>query len=334
MKNSVFAMLALAGLAASANASTVGAQTTLASVTFLNKNTIDAQGAVINDRDTWVATAGGTVDAIRITGSLTRVQSGTFASEAQVRISAGAGQAFTGLNRSSSTTGSYTGTIAVDRTLANTPFTLNNGGTVNFEWFESFQDGTAGLPESRFDTVTYDFLSSPITNGNFSAGSTVSDGTVASFNGSNVSGGLDFYTLALTDGVLSPGHYLNLQTRAQTGGSTGYDSEIAIYDSLGNLVATDDDGASGTGFFSMLSFGASDPNLGDNAPGSAGAILAAGNYTIVVGGFDTIFGATINAITPGAASGTYALDIRTVPTPGAASLLGLAGLAAARRRRA
>ena len=103
------------------------------------------------------------------------------------------------------------------------------------------------------------------------------------------------------------------------------------------LFADDDDGAIGAGFYSMLSFGDADP-LGDaadpsnTAPGANGS-LAAGTYTIVVGGFNTVFGATIGSITAGAASGAYSLDVTYVPAPGAVALMGLAGLVAGRRRR-
>lgn len=338
MSKNLLALALVAGTAASAVASTVNF-TTIASVTFNNKGSIDAQGDVDNARDTWVVPAGsgGSITSVRVQGSLTLNQSGTYANEARVRMSAGAGSSFTAFNVQGTTTGAYSGTIAVDRSVNVTPFSLAGGGTVNFEWFESFQDGTAGLPESTWDTVTYSFGGSVIQNGNFNLGSAPIDGVTRSTAGSNVSGGLDFYTITIPNGVTHISQWLNIKT-SQPVGAAAYDSEIALYDASGNKIAEDDDGAMGTGFYSMLSFGAADP-LGDSsdpantAPGESGSFLAPGTYTIVVGGYNTTFGATIGSITAGAASGTYSLDVTYVPAPGAVALMGLAGLVAGRRRR-
>ena len=338
MSRNLLALALVAGTTASAVASTVNF-TTIASVTFNNKGSIDAQGDVDNARDTWVVPAGsgGSVTSVRVQGSLTLNQTGTFASEARVRMSPGGGSSFTAFNVQGTTTGSYLGTISVDRSVAVTAFSLAEGGTVDFEWFESFQDGTAGLPESTWDTVTYSFGGAVIQNGNFSLGSTPADGVTRSTAGTNVSGGLDFYTITIPHGVTNLSHYLNIKT-SQPAGGAAYDSELAIYDAAGNKIAEDDDGAMGTGFYSMLSFGAADPladsvDTSNTGPGENGASLPAGTYTIVVGGFNTVFGSTIGGITAGAAAGPYSLDVTYVPAPGAVALMGLAGLVAGRRRR-
>lgn len=97
---------------------------------------------------------------------------------------------------------------------------------------------------------------------------------------------------------------------------SSFDTEIGIYDAAGTLIASnDDDGALLT---SLLQF---DPP----------AVPAAGQYFVFVGGYNTAFGATGFGVTPGTAAGTYQLSI--IPAPGAAALMGLGGLVAARRRR-
>jgi uncharacterized protein (TIGR03382 family) len=88
----------------------------------------------------------------------------------------------------------------------------------------------------------------------------------------------------------------------------------------------------------MLSFGAADPlaapgATADTNPGESGATLPAGTYTIVVGGFNTVFGADINTITAGTAAGAYNLDITYVPAPASIAFLGLGALVGGRRRR-
>lgn len=329
MKN-VLGLLVVAGLASSTLASIVNTNV-VASVTFTNKASIDAQGDASNAVDSWVSTYGGAITGVRISGSLTEVATATFANEARVGLSAGAGSAFTAYNLQATTLGGYTGTIAVGPTIVNQASSLTNGGVVNFEWFESFQDGAADLAEQTWDTVTYDFVNgSSIVNGNFALGAIAGNGTPVVAAGSNVAGGLDFYTVSFPSGVFNVGDYLNIHTRQPAGAGT-YDSEIAIYDAAGNLVATDDD--NGAGLYSNLSFGAADPIVGDFPGGFNGLTLANGNYTIVVGGFNTVFGANIGNISAGAAAGAYELVIQTVPTPGSLALLGLGGLVAARRRR-
>lgn len=334
------ALLALIAGTSSAMASSVSF-VTAASVTFANKASIDAQGDVDNARDSFVSVSGGAVSSVRVTGSLTRNQAGTFVSEARVRFAPGAGNSFTAFNVQASSVTSYTGTVAVGPTaVAVTPFTLAAGGSVGVEWFESAQDGTANLPESTWNTVTYEFGSAALVNGNFNLGSAVGNGVTVTTAGSNVAGGLDFYTITIPYGVSNLADYLNIKTSTPAGAGL-YDSELAIFDSAGNKIAEDDDGVIGTGaagFYSMLSFGGADPlaeaGTTDNTnPGESGATLAAGTYTIVVAGYNTAFGATINAITPGTAAGAYNLDITYVPAPASIAFLGLGALVGGRRRR-
>lgn len=324
----VLGLMAVAGLAAIASASS-NSSTTVATASFVSKASIDAQDDPSNATDTWLATATGTVNAIRISGQLTEVATSTFASEARVRLTAGAGHTFTGFNLQGATTGGYTGSVAVGPTTINiTPFSLNSGGNINFQWFESFQDGAADLPEQIWDNVSYEFLSNTVVNGGAALG-TVGFGSQIVSQSQHVSRGLDFFTFDFAG--VAGSSFLNLRTIPGTTGS-GFDTEMALYDSNGFLVAFDDDG--GAGLLSQLSFGGNDQLAApDKTPGFDG-LLAAGSYTIVTGGFNTTFGATINDIIPGTATGTYALQVTYAPAPGALGILGLAGLAAARRRRA
>lgn len=340
MKKNAFALMVVAGLAGSAIASSSTTTfTSFGTASFTNKNSIDAQGDVDNNTGSFAFASGGTVNAIRVNGNLTSIASGTFASEARVRFSAGAGNSFTAFNLQAATGGTYVTQVVGPTQFAVTPFTLA-AGNMNFEWFESAQDGTAGLPESRWDNVSYEFGngSTTITNGNFALGTLNDTGVTYSTSGSHVSGGLDFYTFTIPAGVTNIGDYLSIRSSA----GTINDTEFALYDSLGNFVATDDDGALGASgtFYSQFSWGTADPfatpgvTPDETNPGETGATLAGGTYTLVVAGYNSVFGATIGAITPGTAVGTYNLDITyNVPAPGALALLGLGGLVAGRRRR-
>ncbi len=110
------------------------------------------------------------------------------------------------------------------------------------------------------------------------------------------------------------------------------DTEIAVYTLDGTLVDTNDDNGGG-GLWSLL-------NLS----------LADGEYILVVGGFNSLFGDGL--ATAGTATGGFTVDFNngnvasgtlgsgefsvysfTIPAPGSAALLGLGGLAAIRRRR-
>ncbi len=325
MSKLALGLVVVAGMATSVLGSTI-AFSPFASATFSGKDSVAAQGNASNALDSWTAGAGGSVTAIRVTGTLNAVISGTYASEARVRLTAGAGSAFTGFNYQASTTGAFTSPLSIGpTTIPVTPFSLTSGGAVNFEWFESYDDGVGA--DANWSTVTYEFGSSVLTNGSYSLGALPADGLTHSTAGSHVSGGLDFFTFDISAfGVPAGGGYLNISMNAGASGSMT-DTEVALYDSAGNLVATDDDG--GAGLFSMLSFGALDP-LG---AGANGLSLAPGAYTIVTGGYNTNFTPLIGGITAGTNAGSYSLDVTYIPTPGSLALLGLGGLVAGRRRR-
>ena len=91
---------------------------------------------------------------------------------------------------------------------------------------------------------------------------------------------------------------------------TGFDSEIGLYDSEGRLVATNDD-INSRNPLSRLSFGLD----GDN-----GRRLLAGTYTLLLGGFNTIFRGNQIANSSSTWEGDYSIylqssqDIKTVNT--------------------
>jgi hypothetical protein len=100
---------------------------------------------------------------------------------------------------------------------------------------------------------------------------------------------------------------------AFTSGASTDDTEIGLYNDLGYLVGTDDDGDAG--LYSMLSFGAGvNPANGDGEAfvGQDGGSLPAGTYYVAVGEFDSTFdnafGAT--ALSPGT-FGSVNLNLRT-----------------------
>jgi hypothetical protein len=312
----ILAILACAGIA-TASTSFTPSPTLVDSFTVNNIASIDGQGDVDNITATWNNLGSGTVDQIRVVGTLTEVNTGTFASEARVRFSPLNNNTFAPFNVQATTVGGYVGSLAIDNTINVPSFNLVPD-SVGIEWFESFQDGAAGLAESVWDTVTYEFLQSAgptvITNGNFALGAI---STVAAHSGSHVSGGLDFFTFSI-GAVANPGDSLSISMTAGLTGTSMTDTEIALYDGAGNLVASNDDAI---GLFSALSFD-------DLSP------LAAGNYTLVTGGYNTVFPATLDGtFVPGTNAGTYELAIAYVPTPGALALLGMGGLIANRRRR-
>lgn len=129
------------------------------------------------------------------------------------------------------------------------------------------------------------------------------------------------------------------------------DTELGLYDSLGNLVGTDDDG--GQGNYSWLSFGNDTLVRTYDIGGGVGAMggasfpgidgpLGPGTYWLAVGAFDTTFGATNWDATSAAGSqdGAFDLNFRTdvvagVPEPSSYALvgLGLLGVAWVKRRR-
>ncbi|CAG1010077.1 hypothetical protein PHYC_03792 [Phycisphaerales bacterium] len=131
---------------------------------------------------------------------------------------------------------------------------------------------------------------------------------VTSRSGAIAAGGqVDWYQFTLASAVqMSDLSFLNADTVG-----AGFDTELAVYDAAGNLMATDDDDA--VGLQSALSFGSGDATF----PGTGGAVangrdgnLPAGTYYVAVVGYNTTFGTTGWTITTGGtATGSYTLNL-------------------------
>lgn len=308
------------------------------SVTYLGVDSNAALGDASNITMTSTLVGGFLANNVRVTGNLTSVISGTYASEADVRVTAPNGAVT--LNPSS--TNSYSGTIPVGPTNISIGTPFDPAGLVSFEFYESYNDGAG--PDSTWNDITIEFQNVAIQNGNYNMGMLPADGTVVSAAGTNVVGGLDFYEIELSGAINPATGFLNVQTYDALTGDT-IDTEIALFDSAGVLVGYDDDGqATGLGgLYSMLSFGAADPFApggSDAVAGEDGATLAAGTYTVVVGGYDTNFEdliigtSLISEVIAGTSDGDYGIDFAfSVPEPTMVLPLCLAGLVAIRRRK-
>lgn len=132
--------------------------------------------------------------------------------------------------------------------------------------------------------------------------------------------------------------YLDIDT-SQAMGFADMDTEIGLYSSTGALIATNDD--SGSGLYSLLSFGDPGPRGPVNTVGTAtgqNGNLASGLYWLACTRFDGTFGATNwNVVGSGSGTNTGLVNFRTnieiVPEPATMIGLGAAFAALVRRRR-
>ena len=253
MRKVLLCMCALSLCLGAANASQIVVYNSeTASFTGVDSN--ELQGDASNIITNWMFTGGFAANNIVVTGNLTQVLSGTYASEADILLTAPNGS----LALNPTTTTSYTGTLAVGPTNIPVATPFDPVGNVSFEFYESYSDGVGA--DQTWDNISIEFQEVVVENGSYDMGALPSDGSFVTNSGTNVAGGLDLYKFSVGAGVANPGDYLNIQAIDPLTGDN-IDTEVGLFDAAGVLVAFDDDGQETAfgGLYSMLSFGADDP---------------------------------------------------------------------------
>ncbi len=185
-------------------------------------------------------------------------------------------------------------------------------GNWGVEFVDSFNDGGIDSTSTNVVMTFEEVTAISDSNGSFSLGSMGLGDSSSNFGELALGNLFDSYTFTLTDAGL-----FTVETDFLAG-FTGdlLDSEIAIFDSAGNLLAEDDDGG--------------------NAPysGIFNLALAAGDYTLVVAGWDTTFGDGFDVVA-GGSTGDYGVfaSFSAVPEPSMVGLLALVGVAVGANRR-
>lgn len=258
------------------------------------------------------------VGDIVFSGNLTDGGVGTWGSEAAValtnpggvvgQVALGSGQTFAG-------------TVPIG------PNAISGGGVLwgndvvgnwNFEFFETFDD--AAGPDAIWDNVNFDFydFAVPPPPASTYVGANPNLMDVQPIGQAEVL----WYSFDVSGGAGANPWSISTAGSTNTGGAFGDDdTEIGLYDSDGNLVASNDDEDFGAGVLTSL--------LDDSTVGA----LADGTYYLAVGNFNTVYGPGFDATSDSTASGTSKVTFNFVPAPASAALLGLGGLAAIRRRR-
>lgn len=131
-----------------------------------------------------------------------------------------------------------------------------------------------------------------------------------SIGGNLAAGSVDWYSFDYSGGGFS------LDTEGSALGPSN-DTELGLFDSNGQLVASDDDG--GTGLLSLINSPANLPN---------------GTYYVAIGGFNTSYANGFSATSTSANSGAYVINgLSVVPEPTGLAALGVAAAIVIRRRR-
>jgi hypothetical protein len=200
---------------------------------------------------------------------------------------------------------------------------------------QMFDDGTNGDATAADGIYSYTFTANNATpTGSFSTTVTASDDELRSATGAstlNIGAVVDLGTLdsasavlQVDDAALGVGQIrwfsftLGCEMNAadteffdlDTEGSAISDTELGLFDSVGTLIGSDDDG--GNGLKSLLTYGTGSGILYDGvaANGNDGAVLAAGTYYLAVGEFNSIFASGF-VVTGGDAAGTFDINLNT-----------------------
>lgn len=288
-------------------------------VNFTNVSSYNELGDPNNTVLTHTFTGGFNLGKVNWAGVLSEVNTATFASEARIQITPSVGAPFA-LQLSS--VGSFgPAPLNVSGSGFVGPQGMDPAGLWSFEFFESFDDGNDA--DANWDSLDITLTdeqppagsspANPIALGNLAAGINTTSNAL-------LPASVLWYEITIPD--IAGTDYLNISTDANFAPSSA-DTELGIYDSAGNFIATDDD--DGAGLLSLLAHG----------NGGADGDLAAGTYYIAAGGFNTTFGATgFNVTSTSSRTGKMFLTIDSnVPEPTSMALLALGAVAALRRRR-
>jgi hypothetical protein len=311
----------LSSIAVAALIASAGAQVR-ESVTYTNVNSNGPVGNTVNEVRTYSVSGGYTMRSMRIAGTLTRINSASYALEARIRITAPNG-AFTDFQMFTQT--SFT-TLTGEGRVYTVPFNFNPVGNWIFRFYESFDnDGTSSV-DARWDSITFEYREDPSALHDF--GTINAPGTY-SVNRALGAREILWYTLVLPVDVTSAsGLSLEINTLGSSlstsnGTEIALDTEIALYDAFGNKIA-ENDNIGGGNYLSRLVFGA-----------GGSSDLTAGVYFIGAGGYNTTW-SNVFASSTSSYTGNLVLNIVTnVPEPASMVALGagLAGLLGMRRRK-
>ncbi len=291
--------------------------------TAANAGPLDSWGSLGNaNNGTFSFNYGGPaflVGDIVFSGNIVAVAPATWQSEAAVAVTNPTGIVGTVALGSGTT---WAGTVAVG------PNTITGGGALwgtntvgnwNFEFFETFVDD-ANIADARWTNVSFQFFEQgPVMPPpNTYVGVNPNTMVVDPIGQAEVL----WYSFDLSGGAGAQPWSIDTIGSTNTGGSFGdNDTELGLYDSNGNLIATNDDEDFGAGILTSL--------IDSTTVGA----LADGTYYVAVGNFNTDYAAGFGATSTSTASGTSKLNLNFVPAPSSIALLGLGGLAAIRRRR-